>query len=204
MASFSLDLPTAELQEAAFKIFGETPETRQSKLAELREKIQALPNHEVIDCTDHNLIRYLRGKKFNVEKAFKTIASVVTFNHDHPKWVTNLTSEEFHVFSSIVRILNIRDKHNRVVVFFKASAFIKIFTSEFIREHPCAMIRFNVYLVNRLSHNFDIQLHGMVMIGSFSDFTLWDSRTLAIIAPVNERLGFFQYISKCCAIRIGE
>eukprot|EP01034_Spumella_vulgaris_P028487 gene28487-35344_t len=41
------------------------------------------------------------------------------------------------------------------------------------------------------------------LFGTFSDFTFWDAATLTTIAPVNERLGFFKYIQKCCAIRIG-
>ena len=204
MSEINLELPTFELRNAAFRIYGETTETRELKLKELREKVLEMPNFIDIDTSDVNLLRYLRGKKFNIEKTLKTIENVIQFNHEHPTWTHNLTQNEFIVFNSVVKILNIRDKENRVIVFFKASEFIKHFTTEFIETNPRAMIRFNVFLINKLSHNSDIQIYGMIMIGSFSDFTFWDSAKLATIAPVNERLGFFKYISKCCAIRIGE
>ena len=161
MANKALELPTQELRDAAFRLFGETDETRASKLMEFRELIQKHPHHDKIDCSDLNLIRYLRGKKFNIEKALVTITNAIDFYAEHPAWTNDLKTSEFEIFASVVKILNQRDKENRIVMFFKASKFIKLFTSKFIRNNPCAMVRFNVYLIERLSHNYDVQVRAL-------------------------------------------
>ncbi len=161
-----MEFPTPELETAARELFGETPETRTAKLDELRTKIYETFSNEIdFDCSDANLIRYLRGKKFNIDKAFKAVSGTIKFNEEHPKWTQNFTKEEFTDFSSIVQFLPHRDKDNRLVLFVKSSKLIKVFTSQFIKENPMGMIRFNIYLLNLLSNNIDIQVHGMIIIG---------------------------------------
>ena len=64
-------LPTEALRAAAERELGETSERRAAALAELRARLQALPEGErPAYSSDAALLRALRPRKFNVERAF--------------------------------------------------------------------------------------------------------------------------------------
>ncbi len=187
----------AELSDAELLEFGETLELRTEKLADLRANLAQLVGCDwqtYVPDTDASLLRFIRGKKYDLEKAQKCIVNTVEFHEQHPVWTNDLTAHEFREFTSLVQFLEHRDSENRIVMFIKASRLLKLFTSEFQKRHPYGLIRFNIYLLQMLSYIPEIQLNGLVIIGSFSDLTFWDTTTLATIAPVNERLAFFKYI----------
>src|SRR4051812_40802652 len=104
-SSDPLDLPP-DLVDVAFREFGETPELRSQKLFELKQRIAELPDEDRIsDTSDLNLIRFLRGRKYNVDIALQTTVNLVNFNRAHPDWTENHTAKEFVDFACFFQLL---------------------------------------------------------------------------------------------------
>ena len=161
-----------ELAKIAFEDFGETPERRQQALIDLRKRIAELPNEKdrLEDVSDVNLIRFIRGRKYDLEKALETTIAP--------------------------------DKKNRkVFVLFPAKG-LKYFTDEFIKANPNAMIKFNIWMFDRISRDPHVQVAGLIMINSFQNFTLSDHIRMSKIAPMSHQLASFSFFNKCASIRL--
>ena len=79
-----LALPTAALRSAAFDQWGETAETRLAALTQLRARIEALPAEDRLhDLGDANLMRFIRNRKFDVDKALATTVKLKRFYTAH-------------------------------------------------------------------------------------------------------------------------
>lgn len=73
-----------ELAKQALEEFGETPERRTMALTELRARIAALPSEDQLaDTTDANIIRFLRARKYDMDKALE---STNQFKHFQDKF----------------------------------------------------------------------------------------------------------------------
>ncbi|XP_046402055.1 alpha-tocopherol transfer protein [Ischnura elegans] len=85
-ARLDFDEPsTAEEWELAREMTGETPEVRSSTLAELRQMIDTrmeLPNR----TEESFLIKFLRARSFNVEKAYNLLVRYYRFKETHPNF----------------------------------------------------------------------------------------------------------------------
>lgn len=66
--------------EKAEKELGETSEVKEEKLKELRELLSANENIPKGREDDAFLLRFLRAKKFDVEKVFKMVISLHPFS----------------------------------------------------------------------------------------------------------------------------
>ena len=198
-----LDLPTEQLREDAFKLFGETKYVRAEKIEEVRQALKDVDCGE-FDQSDANIVRYLRGKKYNVEKAVTCITNRIKFNKEHPEWTSNLSPKEFETFFSMMTILPQRDKENRVILLIRPGLFIRQCTKEFIRDYPFAMIRFNLWLNEALSMHPEINVYGAVFIVSAKELTVWDAATFSAVAKVDERAAFFRYLFSCTPMRVGK
>ena len=73
-----------ELAKQALEEFGETPEKRTVALSALRARIAALPAaDQLADTTDANIIRFLRARKYDIDKALE---STKQFKHFQDKF----------------------------------------------------------------------------------------------------------------------
>jgi hypothetical protein len=83
----ALDLPP-DLAKVAREQLNEDPATRHEVLAELRLRLEQLPEGQrPYRLDDAFLVAYLRGTKFRVELAAKKILALEAFRREHPEWV---------------------------------------------------------------------------------------------------------------------
>lgn len=166
MGDDDTELPTDELRAAAFNLLQETPSLRATKIDELRSAIFDLaPEHRMVDLSSRNLIRYLRGKKYVIDKALKMTVNYTKFARENPDLVSPLTGKEkrdfLPIFSKGVQILGHKDVEGRVVVLVQPGLFARdLAESNFRSEHPHSLSRFNVWLFDVLSSNIEIQVYG--------------------------------------------
>ena len=97
---------TEELANHAYKSYSETEQLRQESLQSLRQKIQQLPNpsDQLKDVSDINLIRFLRSKKFRLEKALKSTIDYQRFLDQHAADLKDITAEEISHFHDVFTI----------------------------------------------------------------------------------------------------
>ncbi len=201
----SLELPTDVLRKAAFERFGETNESRVMKLNELQKLVLNSPICQGFDTSHGYLIRYLRGRQFNVLDAFNCIKSTMEFREKYPNWTSNLTADEMSIFKSVAHILPVRANDGRLVVLSKMSHFFNAWKPEMFEKYQCGCIRMNLFVNEYFSKNYDAQVYGVLTIGSFSDMTNYQTRTMvAAVAPFHERLAFSQFQSYCSAFKNGK
>jgi hypothetical protein len=203
-----LELPTQQLKDDAFNLLGETSEKRKESIIQLRDLINKLPIEDQIDNKDDDiiLIAYLRGKKFNIEKALETTISYAKFHIKHSDICQSIeeNKDEFiNIFSNFCYISKDKDKFGRVVVVFSAPNIFKKINANpsFLDNNPCSLARFNIWLFNKLKFNIDIQVYGMCLVGYFTGLTFWETTLLPKIAPLNERKQIFKYVTNCCSFR---
>jgi hypothetical protein len=197
-----MELPE-ELKQIAFDELGETPEIREATLVELRRRILELPEQDRIeDLRDANLIRYLRGRKFNVDKAVKTIVQYKQFCTAHPAWVKDFTEEEVVCMKSVFNVLERRTVNGQRIIFIQFRNLLKVFTKEFLQKYPYARVRTNVWLLEELSKEVHVQVCGVVLIGYFEGFSFWDNITFSQLVPLEQHTGMFQFLNNCCGLRI--
>lgn len=68
----------SELASVALELYGETTELRKESLLELRDRIKELPLSDQLDDTsDKSLIRFLRFRKYDLEKSLQ--GTVISF-----------------------------------------------------------------------------------------------------------------------------
>ena len=78
----ALKVLSPELAEKAFKELNEDPETRIDKIEELRERLNTRPDLPFM-TSDKFLIRFLRSRKFDIEKAFEVIVNYYESKRDN-------------------------------------------------------------------------------------------------------------------------
>jgi hypothetical protein len=150
-----LDLPP-DLREFAFQRYGETPETRKQKLAEMRQQISALPSQDQIkDTSDKNLIRFLRVRKFRVNEAVENTVNLVKFEKDYPDYMGG-TPKEFRMYSKFMQILEQRDPEGRTVLILRSKLALENIPPEFHQDHPLG--RCQIMVLDRLSHDVYVQV----------------------------------------------
>jgi hypothetical protein len=190
-----LEIPEP-LRTIAREDLGETPEVRCKALQELRSKIAALPESDrLADVSDQNLIRFLRCRKYDMEKALQSTVDMQKFNGSHPEWVNELRADEFRIFSTFFQVLENRGPKGQFILVLRPTNGIKIFTPEFLAENPLAMIRCNLFFLDRLSKNIEVQVCGVIVCNSFKGFTLRDNFRLSKASKVNEQIATFRFMT---------
>ena len=90
----AVDLPEL-YRQTALEDFNESPELRTTQLAALREAISHLPQLEdrLKDTSDINLIRFLRSKKFDHQRALEACTQWQKFHNKYLDILANVTQE---------------------------------------------------------------------------------------------------------------
>ena len=185
---------------------GETPEKRDIAVAELKAELRNVPEEELdgFDQSDVNLVKFLRGKKYNQAKTLKVIKNRVKFHKDHPDLVSNATVEEFDRLGRLVTLLPNRAIDGKVCVLLRPKLVIETLDDkEFMEANPLIVARFMIWFFNSLSQDIYIQTCGVVIMMSMKDVTLFESMTIIGAAKNEHRSLALWYLTNCTAARFG-
>jgi len=175
------------LAEMAERDFGETVETRTTAIAELRARLEALPEKErPTDLSDTNLIRFLRNRKYNIDRVVETMKAYTKFHADNAE-LFNITAEEILLYDGIFNLC-LGDGPDYPVIFsLMPKQIVSIFTDEFVKAHPQFLTRFNLWSFERISQMPQAQVAGIMGAISFKDFTFWDNMALSRVVNIQVR-----------------
>ena len=213
-----IDLPEL-YRQTAFEDFNETPELRATQLSALRESISLLPQLEdqLKDTSDLNLIRFLRSKKFDHQRASEACTQWQKFNNKYGDILANVTREgekimfwctynenglltsNYHIYEEVlifrdfIQVIRESGPRGRVIVIMRPGKGIKLFTSELKRNNPRAMLRLNFWIFETLSFDPQVQVNGLIVINSFKGLSIYDQMTLSNMAPLGDQLATFQH-----------
>ena len=198
-----LDLPP-HLAEIAERDFGETPATRAAALTELRARIAALPeNDRLDDVSDVNLIRFLRNRKYVMDRTVETTATYARFKREYSH-LFDITEEEAQVIlkSNAWNLVFGGAPHYHVTITFIAKRIIHNYTAEFAKAHPDFIYRTQAWLMERVSREPAVQVCGSASVYSFKDFGLVDKLSLARVVNMKLERVLFPFIQNGIGIKI--
>jgi hypothetical protein len=180
-----LDLPK-ELQELAFQELGETIENRTIALEKLRLKINEHSNEKerLKDTTDRNLIRFLRTKKYDIEKSLQATIDYQKFLNKHEHELQNITREEILNFREGNLAVKEPDTLGRIVIIIRAKKVLDNYTPEYKKTNPKFFLRLNYFLLELLSQNAYAQICGVIIIFSCQGLTFYDQLQIPLMASI--------------------
>lgn len=204
---------TEELANHAYKSYSETEQLRQESLQSLRQKIQQLPNpsDQLKDVSDVNLIRFLRSKKFRLEKALKSTIDYQCFLDQHAADLKDITAEEISHFHDVFTIFqepsapissdsaatsSTKDeelKGGRLIIILHLQKLIGKATPEYRKAFPKFMLRLRYFFFEQLSKSPRAQIFGTILIFSGKGLTFWESMSVSQLASVQDHLACFQH-----------
>ena len=184
------------------------PSTREGKFAAIAELRQQLsfsppsPDERSRDTSDANLLRWLRAAKFDQTKALEKMKAHERFYATHAEALAGLHAApkngEFQSFSKFLQLVrDIEGLQGRVVVCLCPKKAVSRMSKEHIASHPHLLLRFNVWMLERLAIDVQIQICGFILLNSFHALTYYEGWTLQSIVSISERrivLGFFSVL----------
>lgn len=196
-----LSLPP-HLAEIAQRDFGETAETRTLALAELRIRINALPEKErLVDMSDVNLVRFLRNRKYNMDRVVATTIAYTKFRADHAE-LYNIDPQAILKFDGVFKLMMGSAPDYRVIFTVTPKKIVTLFTEEFMKAHPQFLLRFNIWSFERVSMMPAAQVCGIMSVLSFMDFSMWDNVALARMVNVQDRVQAFTFLTSCLGMKV--
>ncbi|XP_077990719.1 alpha-tocopherol transfer protein-like [Glandiceps talaboti] len=155
-----------ELLKKARDELNEDPDTRQQKLDDLREMFKRRPDIKFRN-DDAFLLRYLRVRKFNVEKAYKTLVHYYEVRHQYKDIFTDFTPSAVtqQLEDQIHTILPERDSKGRRILILKPGNW-----------NPGAysltpVLKAGLMYIELMSEEEETQINGIVFIGDFGGMT---------------------------------
>lgn len=192
-----------DLKLMAMEEFGEeTDEERRTALVTLRDRLMQLPEDEKLsDMSDKSLIRYIRGKKYNIDKAFNVVREYVKFRKAHEDYFLS-DPIEIETFSHMVKVLKDVDSLGRRIVTIIPCKGTPYITPEFMSRFPNALTKFRMWLFEQLSFDPYAQLRGVVLIMSFQNMTFWESTKFSRLATTMQHVESIRFASSCVGLRL--
>jgi len=142
-----------------------------------------------------SLIRFLRSSKYNIDKAIEMTSNITKFYQQYYNELKDINPiDEFSEFSKFLLVLNDKDSNGRIIVVLQPGQVIKLITTEFKSKYPNAFLRFRVWLFDRLSWDYNVQVNGLILLASFHGITLYDTLSIKSIAPIAHHRAVFQYL----------
>lgn len=196
----ALDLPE-DLAELA-KSIGETEESRTVAIGTLRSQLLELPKDDIpSDLSDRSLIRYIRSRKYNLDKALKTAVENHRYRKSHPDWF-EVELEVIAVFTRGIKILSEVDSQKRRVIIVMPSGMIDLIDSDFMAKYPLAITKFRSWMFEQLSYDPYAQVMGVVLIISFQGISLWNSSKLSQLSSFYQHSESIRFASSCVGLRL--
>ena len=160
---------SGETLEKAQRELGENPETRGAIIQELRDKIEQWepsPEEEGVTFSrkdDQFLLRYLRAKKFDTERALQLYVNYHKYRKKYADLLGEITPKaaEHILKSGVVSILPERSKSGCKVIVFRPM----LWDMETMQlEH---LLKTFLVLVDRLIEEEETQVHGFMLCEDF-------------------------------------
>lgn len=196
-----VNLPTEELRAAAELELGETPGLRFQAVDAMRQKLlQAPPCSRPADLSDAALLRFLRARKFDVERATALALNLHAFRCRHPQFFTPATTasklERFAAIASsgAVSVLPTPASDGHRVVCLR----LALLPVDTVPAHELASFMF--YVMERLTWDPAVQVHGISSLSTYEGMTLKHFTKLWALIPLSSRLEY----SRCFAARYGQ
>ncbi|XP_002735756.1 alpha-tocopherol transfer protein-like [Saccoglossus kowalevskii] len=158
---------SSDLLEKAKRELNENPATRQQKLADLRSMFTERPDIK-FRLDDSFLIRFLRVRKFDVRRAFKTLVHYYEvrsqykdiFSDFTPSTVLEILEDQVHL------LLPSRDKDGRRIFIVKPGRW------DPSRYTITACFKATLLLIEMLTEDEETQVNGVVLIADYSGMTM--------------------------------
>lgn len=170
-------LPGHTVQKAKDEL-NETDERRASSLKDLRalmkeraadgDGLAKLILERFGDKPDSLFLRFLRARKFDVDRAHELMKGYVRFRKEYPELFENLTPEAVRstVEAGYPVVLPSRDKYGRVVLLFNIDNWdLEEITFDEVLRAYCVILE-------KLLENDETQINGFVLIENFKGFTM--------------------------------
>ncbi|GAB1605810.1 retinaldehyde-binding protein 1-like [Argonauta hians] len=154
----------------------ETEKTRIEGLRKIQELVKLDPELTEEDFPTGNqefLLRFLRSKKFDVDRTLELIKSNVKFRKKYPEVSKDLTFESVKecLLNGFPGILPQRDDRGCVVLLFSIGDWDR---TKFSND---VVLRSYLFLLDYLLLNEDTQLNGVTIVENFRDYTLLQALT---------------------------
>ncbi|GAA6093089.1 retinaldehyde-binding protein 1b [Tachysurus ichikawai] len=170
-------LPDHTVQKAKDEL-NETEEKKVSAVKELKDIIKEKADSGddlakavqdmFTEKPDSMYIRFIRARKYDVNRAFELMKGYVRFRRDYPELFENLSPEAVRstIEAGYPGILSSRDKYGRVVLLFNIENwdYEEITFDEIIRAY-CVILE-------KLLENEETQINGFCIIENFKGFTM--------------------------------
>jgi len=198
MMSDPLDLPP-HLAAEAFAQYQETAESRRKALDDLRRGILELPEEDRLnDLSDLNLIRFIRCRKYDISRALATTVKLKRFYTKHATLLRGLDGAAFTVVDQFqaLRIKKGLDKQSgKTILMVRPARIMPGMTSEFLKANPNAILRMNIWVMDRLSRDQDVQVNGLAALMTCSGMGFFDMISFANIMTIEDRKIMFGHMS---------
>ncbi|XP_077982121.1 alpha-tocopherol transfer protein-like [Glandiceps talaboti] len=157
-----------ETLEKAKRELNEDPDTRQEKIDELREKFRKEKPEVKLPPDDAFLVRFLRNKKFEVDRAYKTILHYYDCRRKYPQLFQKYRPSSLkHIYDlGLQRVCPGRDSEGRKVLVTNLSNFDpdRYDANEVITAYMLSM--------EKILEDEETQVHGLVLIGDYEGMTM--------------------------------
>ncbi|KAK3910664.1 Alpha-tocopherol transfer protein-like [Frankliniella fusca] len=120
-ASMDLSEPSDEEMEIARKVLGETEDTKTRTLQELKDIIYERGEVSPYRMDDPFLLRFLRARSFNVDRAHRLLKRYMRFKEENPTYQKGVDPQGFTDIgeADIMTVLPYRDQAGRRIMLFK-------------------------------------------------------------------------------------
>ncbi|XP_077990730.1 alpha-tocopherol transfer protein-like [Glandiceps talaboti] len=157
-----------ETLEKAMRELNEDPETRNQKIDELREKFRKEKPEVKLPPDDAFLLRFLRNKKFDVDRAYKMLLHYYDCRRKYPQLFTKYRPSAYkHIYElGMQRICPGRDSEGRLVMVGSLGKF------DLDQYSVNDMMAAFLIVTDKILEDEETQVNGLVVVGDYEGMTM--------------------------------